>query len=221
MPDPIVLVHGAYHGAWCWDKVVECLKPHRQVIALDMPPLSDTYQQSALVKATLNEVNRPVTLVGHSYGGRIITDAVDDNSQVQHLVYLAAVVPELGTSPAVNLGEGWPYYNTVVDNGDGILSLDLKETPPVFFNDCDDKDIDWALSKLRPQRFSNDQPIRNTPWKDIESTYIVCRKDRVVPPAIQDDWAKHCSNRIVLDTSHSPMLSQPQMVADILLEVSL
>ena len=142
MSNPIVLVHGAYHGAWCWDKVVACLSPHREVVALDMPALSDTYQQTEIVKATLDNIGQAVVLVGHSYGGRIITDAVDDISQVQHLVYLAAVAPELGISPPVNLGESWPYYDTVVDNGDGIYSLDPSNTPDVFFNDCSKEDIE-------------------------------------------------------------------------------
>jgi len=220
MSNPIVLVHGAYHGAWCWDKVVGCLAPHRQVLALDMPALSDTYEQAEVVKLALNKINQPVILVGHSYGGRIITEAVDDISQVQHLVYLAAVVPELGVSAPVNLGEDWAYYDTVVDNGDGIYSLDPKKTPYVFFHDCSDDDVSWAMKELRPQRFSNEQAIRRIPWKDIESTYVACQNDRVVPIEIQKKWAQRCSHRITLNSGHSPMISEPQMLADILLKLS-
>ena len=76
------------------------------------------------------------------------------------------------------------------------------------------------MKELRPQRFSNEQAIRRTPWKNIESTYIACQNDRVAPIEIQKEWAERCSNRVILNTSHSPMISEPKKIAEILLELS-
>ena len=101
---PVVLVHGAYHGAWCWKKVERGLRSAGiDVVSLDLPghgdseeALTDLYGDASKLRQTLTEMSSPPVLCGHSYGGAVISEAVDRPELVDHLVYLAADVAHRG-----------------------------------------------------------------------------------------------------------------------------
>ena len=145
---PIVLVHGAYHGAWCWDKVVAGLKAQgREVVAIDLPgrgastePLGDLYQDAAAVKAVLASLSEPAIVVGHSYGGAVITEAVDDTSCVAHLVYISALVPNAGScvfedEAASALADAGILDVMIPHEDGGSTTLKLPEAAEMFYHD--------------------------------------------------------------------------------------
>ncbi|HEV2309230.1 MAG TPA: alpha/beta fold hydrolase, partial [Acidimicrobiia bacterium] len=105
MAATVVLVHGAWHGAWCWDYVVERLRAnHVEALAIDLPghgtstePLGDLSVDAAALRSVLDDLEDAV-VCGHSYGGAVISEGAADHPAVRHLVYLAAIVLDVGES---------------------------------------------------------------------------------------------------------------------------
>lgn len=121
LTDTVVLVHGAFHGGWCWDRIVPGLTGAGLTpVVVDLPghgvgdpgPVGDLSDDAAHVRAGLDGCAGPVLLVGHSYGGAVITEAAAGRADVGHLVYLAAMVPDVGetiggASAGVDPGAAW------------------------------------------------------------------------------------------------------------------
>lgn len=168
MSSTIVLVHGAWHGAWCWDRVVGPLRDAgHDELALDLPghgadpgPLGDLHGDAASVRAALDGVDGDVVLVGHSYGGAVITEA-GDHPAVQRLVYVAAFCIDEHESCATAGGddprlasishEGRPSLADAFDiHDDGSITLSPDGAAECLYNDCDQASIDWALARLDP-----------------------------------------------------------------------
>ncbi len=174
-------------------------------------------RDAAAVRAMIDEVDGPVLLCGHSYGGMVISQAAYRAPRVSKLVYLCAFVPESGES-LVALGGG-RLAPWIQDLGGGLTLPDLAQAPQIFYSDCDASTQAWATKLLRPQcglAFSD--TVAHPGWKDIPSTYVVCAADCGVPPDWQRDLFATRLNKVVeLNSSHSPFLSQPGAVADLLL----
>ncbi len=106
-PATVVLVHGAFHGAWCWDRVVPLLEAQGvPVVAFDLPghgadprPPGDLHEHGDALRAVLEGIDGPIVVVGHSYGGAVISDGAAGVDGVVHLVYLAAIVADAGPAP--------------------------------------------------------------------------------------------------------------------------
>lgn len=220
----IVLVHGAWHGAWCWQRVVPLLARHHcDVRTVELPSVGAAAnvavgldRDAAAVRAVINEVDGPVLLCGHSYGGMVISQAAYQAPHVSKLVYLCAFVPESGESlVAMGGGRLAPW---IQDLGGGLTLPDLAQAPQIFYSDCDAATQTWATKLLRPQcGLAFSEVVAHPGWKGIPSTYIVCAADRGVPPDWQRALLAPRLNKVVeLNSSHSPFLSQPSAVADIL-----
>jgi pimeloyl-ACP methyl ester carboxylesterase len=220
----IVLVHGAWHGAWCWQRVVPLLESQQfRVSTVELPSVGAAPGQTiglesdaAAVRAVIDKINGPVLLCGHSYGGMVISQASSGNRQVVRLVYVCAFVPESGESlKALGGGRLAPW---IQDVGGGLMLPDLAQAPQIFYSDCDAATQSWATGLLRPQCGAAYTEIVSHPgWKDIPSTYVVCAADHGVPP----DWqrgvlAARLNKAVELNCSHSPFLSQPRALADLL-----
>ena len=220
----IVLVHGAWHGAWCWQRVVPLLRSRQfQVRTVELPSVGAEAGQTigldsdaAAVRAVIDQIDGPVLLCGHSYGGMVISQAASGNDQVVRLVYVCAFVPESGESLlAMGGGRLAPW---IEDVGGGLMLPDLAQAPQIFYSDCDAATQSWATGLLRPQCGAAYTGIVSHPgWKDIPSTYVVCAADQGVPP----DWqrgvlAARLDRAVELNCSHSPFLSQPATLADLL-----
>src|SRR5689334_12110464 len=112
-PATVVLVHGAFHGAWCWSKVVPLLEEAGiPVVAVDLPghgdspgPPGDLYDAAAHVRAALDGIAGLKVVCGHSYGGAVITEATADRADVTQLVYLAALMPDVGETVGATMPE--------------------------------------------------------------------------------------------------------------------
>ena len=153
-PATVVLVHGAFHGPWCWEKVTSLLQARDVPTALvdrgvgePRQVSSDPWLDQERVREVVNEVARPVVLVGHSQGGVGVTYGGADNHFVRHLVYLTAVMP------GVDLGETQVGTELVVSGvrpteTGAIFDPGLAEE--VFFNDCDPGDVAWSRLRRSP-----------------------------------------------------------------------
>ena len=239
MTDNVVLVHGAWHGAWCWERVVPILAERGlRATAIDLPghggdasAMTDLHGDAARVAGILDEQGEPAVLVAHSYGGAVITEA-GDHPLVEHLVFIAALVLDAGetcqkaaTEEVAEAGLDWKgrpnFGKAFIVAPDNTVTLDPTIAAQCLYNDCDDATVAWALSRLGPHPLDN---LRQTPsgfaWRTTPSTYAVCAEDLVVHPDLQRILAKRCATVVEWPTGHSPFLSDPERVSGLLTEVA-
>jgi pimeloyl-ACP methyl ester carboxylesterase len=216
----VVLVHGAFHDGWCWDLVRQELDERGVTnLALDLPFTGLEGDAEAVAKL-LDTVDDPVVLMGHSYGGMVISRAASGRDDVAHLVYLCAVQVGEDIDLATAMTTSDELMSALVAGDDGSMRVDPSVAPAVFYHDCDDELTATAVSHLRGMGFGviqeSDEPPPPAAWKHIESTYVVCSQDQTIAPESQRKMAEQANHVVELDASHSPMLSQPDVVADLL-----
>jgi pimeloyl-ACP methyl ester carboxylesterase len=218
----IVLVHGAWHGSWCWQRVTPLLEA-RGIAArtVDLPSVgaapgagTDLSADAAAVEKVIESLDGPVVLCGHSYGGMVISRV--EAKSVTRLVYLCAFMPAEGQS-LVGTGDGKPAPWIQLLNG-GLMQPDPTRSGDLFYSDCDPETKEWARSKIRSQSAATVlEPVARPAWRRVPSTYVVCTNDMAMFADIQRNvFAPRASEVIELQASHSPFLSQPQAVAEIL-----
>jgi pimeloyl-ACP methyl ester carboxylesterase len=235
-----VFVHGAWHGAWCWDKVVSLLEEagHR-AIALDLPGhgRDETPIAHVTFEAYCNKTRKiveaqpePVILVGHSMGGRVITQVAELRpDRIKTLVYLAALLLRNGenTIPAdPDTGETF-LDRSVVTSDDGVYqTLRPDAIRELLFHDCPDEDADRAMALLESRQASQPftVPMRLTSanFGRVRRVYIECLEDKAMTPGQQRVMYTRtpCEKVISMNSSHSPFLSAPQELVDHLISLS-
>lgn len=221
----IVLVHGAWHGAWCWDKVVGLLDDAGiKSVAIDLPHTSLHDDVRATTDA-LDSAGTRVVLCGHSYGGAVITEA-GHHPAVEHLVYLTAFACDEGESTSATAVDAnlpaTQLTDALIFSEDGTkLSLVPERAAELFYHDCDRADAEAALPRLRPIDLSCVTTPSGAPaWRTKPSTYVVCSEDRGLHPEMQRHLAGRCANAVEWPTAHSPFLNRPDLVADLLTELA-
>lgn len=221
----VALVHGAWHGPWCWAPVLAGLDERGiPAVALDLSG-PDLHADADHVRDALDRLadgTDGVVLVGHSYGGAVITDA-GTHPAVEHLVYVAAFAPDAGEPvgavavPGFEAGEIGAAMRT---GDDGTATLDPAVVPEIFYGDCDAVDVERSLGLLRPQHLDTfRQGPRSVAWRERPTTYVLCGADRVLPPELQRNMAARIPDVAVVElqgASHSPFLSRPAEVVDLL-----
>ena len=223
-----ILVHGAWHGGWCWHKVVARLERlgHR-VLAPDLPghgidrtPPGETTLESLAehICALIDAEAEPAILVGHSYGGTIITQAGEWRAKkIRRLVYLTAFVPLNGQSTReLGGGDADTRLNAEmeVDAGAGTLSVRPSAIKAVFYARCPGEDVALARALLVPEGLAGvGAPVTTTAenWGRLARAYIACTEDQAISIARQQSMAEAGGCRIVasLETDHSPFFSMP------------
>lgn len=198
---------------------------------MDLPLEDDTASfddYADVVCAALAETGDDVVLVGHSYGGNTIP-LVATRRPVRHLVYLCAMIPEIGRSLMDQLGDGMEMLNPVYMDGLTIDERaqqswsDLDIARAMFYGDCDDSVAQAALARLTPMSaFPALRPCSLAEMPAVKTTYIVCEDDQMLRP----EWSRqNARERLVADIielpgAHSPFLSRPSVLADVLLRIA-
>lgn len=217
-----VLVHGGFVGGWYWRETAALLeKDGHQVRVVEQMPsaggdpasLGDLRADADYVRQVVEAVGEPVVLVGHSYGGMVITEFAD-HPAVAHTVYLSAFWPQRGQSLTDLLGDG-PLPSWVVphENGTATVTDDVEVAHQAL---CADLDHDRAVEELRrllPQSLSSMGTPSSAPDRKHPTTYIVCEQDNAIPVAAQEQMAAAADRVERLPSSHQPMASMPDKLA--------
>jgi pimeloyl-ACP methyl ester carboxylesterase len=232
-PPIVLLVHGAWHGAWSWATLQSRLDARAiPSLAVDLPghgsssaPATDLHGDVAHVVGVLDELGRrghgPVVLVGHSYGGAVISGAAAGRTDVAHLVYLAAFALHAAESVtslirAVEAADP-PLRAAVTAQPDGTTTLDPALVVPALYGCCDPAAVTAAIPRLTAQPVSTmTQSLEASALGTVPSTYVRCTLDGAVPIEQQDHMAPRCDHVVTLETDHSPFLSRPDETADLI-----
>jgi pimeloyl-ACP methyl ester carboxylesterase len=232
-----VLVHGAFHGAWCWEPLILALSEAGHTThALDLPgagedatPVGrvtlDAYAERICER--LAEQPEPVTLVGHSMGGIAITQAAARcPERIARLVYVAAFLPADGQSLAdlAGLPEGagdGVQANMVVEGEPPVATMPQGAARKVFYAECAPSQATWALERLRGQPlapFVTPVALGGANGDRPAAAYVVAARDRAVPSALQRRMAREggAGDVVEIDTDHSPFLSRTGELAALL-----
>ena len=221
---PVVLVHGAWHGAWCWDYVTPLLDAAGVPwVAPDLPSCARAQEGAGFsedaqtVEAALDALpgSEPAVLLGHSRGGRVISEA-GAHPRVASLVYLTAFLTEPGQESGGAVREEDLDFGT-----DGTAIPKSDRARGLFYNDCTDEQAAWAMERLRPM-FRSAEPVAppRLAWKQKPATYVVCSIDQAIPAAAQRKMAVHAGRTVEWETGHSPFLNRPELVADLLIALA-
>jgi pimeloyl-ACP methyl ester carboxylesterase len=224
-----LLIHGAWHGAWCWNKVIPLLeKQGHKVIAPSLPGhgKDKTFiKEVTLTSYTdsiceiLDSLEEPVILVGHSMGGLIMSQVAEYRpDKIEMLVYIAAFVLKNGESilPFIRKdAESLLIHN--IDFSKDMSSIELNEDAikNVFYGDCSDEDISRAKSLISPQSFAPIKSrlnISNEKFELAPKIYIECLADRAISITMQRKmYAEFSWKKVIsIDSSHSPFFSSPE-----------
>ncbi len=219
----VMLVHGAFHGSWCWDAVRgELHAAGVPTAVVDNPsvakPGSDLAADGDHLRRAIDAVDGPVVLVGHSYGGAVISDA-GAQPNVEHLVFVTALVLDACESASVNGltgGEGSALVDAMVFD-DGMLTVEPERVVELFFHDCAPDVAARAAAQLLPMTMAAmTANARTAAWRERPSTYVVCTDDRALPVSLQRSCADRIGTVVEMPTSHSPFLSRPAELARML-----
>jgi pimeloyl-ACP methyl ester carboxylesterase len=230
-----LLVHGAWHGAWCWAKLVPALEARgHKAVAIDLPghgqdktPLKDVTLEAyakAVAEAAARLPERPI-VVGHSMGGPVVAAAAERAPDaIKSLVFLCAFLPKDGDVMfALAAGDAKSMVaGALIPSADGLTtSLNPSVLRDAFYADCSDVDIEAAKAQLSPQAvapLAAAIALTAPRFGSVPRDYIICEKDRAISAGFQREMLKAtpCGRIVELATSHSPFLSAPGKLADAL-----
>lgn len=233
-----VLVHGAWHGAWCWSRLKDRLTERDALsTSVDLPgrgarpaPAAGMTLDSYVdrVVDVIARIDEPVTLVGHSMGGATISMVAERvPERLAALVYLCALLQPTGASPA-DLHANDPDSELlraidVAEDG-STTSIRPDAATDLFYGDCSAEDAAWAVGRLCPEPTG---PAMSTivttqeRWGSIPRAYVRCNEDRAIRPAEQDRMVAEVGVDVVVElaASHAPFLSRPDRLADALVDL--
>jgi pimeloyl-ACP methyl ester carboxylesterase len=228
-----VLVHGGFHGAWCWELLVgELGRRGHGTVAVDLPGSGTRVEEEATLggyrDAVVEVIEPGDVLVGHSLGGFAMTVAADAAvDRVAHVIYLAAGLPFEGQAMMSPELRSQIFYDNpdmeALDDGRYMLRS-AERASAFFYHDCAPELAQWAWSRLTPQSMVPCTESISIPrfWEaDLPRSYIRCAQDRASPQASGDSTlARLGVEPLFIDTSHSPFLSQPALCADLIVEAT-
>lgn len=225
----VLLVHGAWHGAWCWAPLQRALDQLGiPSYAIDLPghgisplPLGDLHGDAAAVVEALEALPPDTLLLGHSYGGAVISQAAAHSDRIGHLMFIAAFALEAGESVNGFLRSAPRHKvelaNIMVPTDEGVTTLDLEHAGALLYPGSSKVVQRACAERLGPQpNATMTQEVGGAPASAIESTYVLCNQDRAVHPEHQRIMAARCSSVIEIDSDHSPFVDEPATIASII-----
>jgi pimeloyl-ACP methyl ester carboxylesterase len=221
----VVLVHGAFADASGWNEVAGRLLRDGYPVIAPANPLRGVSVDAAYLNSVLATIGGPVVLVGHSYGGMVITNAANGNSNVQALVYVAAFAPDQGETllDLQNRHPGSRLTEAALDfrpYGEGLVDAYIQRDafPSVFAGDVPKTTARLMWAGQRPADLrALGEPSGAPAWTSIPSWYLAAREDLVLPVAAQRFMAQRAGARVrEIDASHVAMISQPAATTDLI-----
>jgi pimeloyl-ACP methyl ester carboxylesterase len=215
----IMLVHGAWADGSCWNKVILLLQAKGYNVTAAQIPLTSLSDDIAVTRRLLSAQTGPTILVGHSYGGAVITGAATTTPQVKALVYITAFGLDEGESLESLSKQGPASAGSASIEGDAhqFLWINRDTFHKSFAGDATDDEAAVMAAAQRPLSIASFTEAEGVPaWKSIPSWYLVCTDDQMIPPPAQEQMAKRMgatTNHVA--SSHCPFKSHPQAVADI------
>jgi pimeloyl-ACP methyl ester carboxylesterase len=219
----VVLVHGAFADGTSWQKVIPILlKAGLKVVAVQNP-LDSLENDVAATKRALKEVEGPVVLVGHSWGGVVITEAGTD-PKVKSLVYVAAYAPDSGQTLRDHISKYPPSEGRkgFLKDEDGFLRMSDEGVAKYFAPDLtpnEQKIVATVQGRYHERTFTS--PVSKAAWRDKPTFNVVSMNDQIIAPQMQRDQVKAAkSTAVEVPGSHVVMLSHPKQVADHILRAA-
>ena len=219
----VVLVHGGFVDGSGWQGVYEHLKKDGHSVAVVQNPTLSLADDAAVTRRAIDAQSEPVILVGHSYGGAVITEA-GTHPNVAALVYIAAFAPDAGESVNTLIADPPPGAPVapLLPPQDGFLFLDKEKFHASFAGDVSaeqaafmaDSQVPWGVDALGGT-------ISEPAWRSKPSWYLVATEDRMIPPPAQREMSARAGSTVVEVTgSHAIYVSQPEAVAELIEKVA-
>jgi pimeloyl-ACP methyl ester carboxylesterase len=204
----VLLVHGAWHGGWCWDEIIEPLRRlGLRPITVDLP-MTSLADDVDCVRQAIAAVGEPMILCGHSYGGAVVTEAGAGQPLVERLIYVCAVVPDRGETTLL------PGDPRAGQPSDSILRVEPGQATGLFYGTSPAEQARVASSRLRPLSLACfSATAQAAAWRERPSTYVMTARDRALPIDRQEAYANRCTEVVHWDCDHSPFYSMPQDLA--------
>ncbi|QDN94441.1 alpha/beta hydrolase [Streptomyces sp. S1D4-23] len=228
----VVLIHGAFADASSWSSVVERLQRQGHRVLAPALPLRGLASDSAYIRSVLDSVTGPIVLVGHSYGGAVISQAAAGTPQVKALVYIAAFIPDIGESalkltdkfPGSTLGQATATQYYPLPDGSQAEELVIKKDlfRKQFAAGVPTKTAQVMAAGQRPITLAAlQEPATAAAWKKIPSWALVATEDRNIPPAAERWMAERArAHTITVRAPHAAAVSDPGPVTDLILRAA-
>jgi pimeloyl-ACP methyl ester carboxylesterase len=219
----IVLVHGAFADGSCWTKVIQQLQAKGYNVIAAQNPLTSVTDDAAAAKRVIDQMDGLVLLVAHSYGGMVISKAGND-PKVAGLLYIAALVPEEGQS-GTDVNASMPTTGIEKEfrlSTDGFAFLSTKAVNEYFAPDVPAEERNLIFATQIPLAIkAYEEKVQSPAWKTKPTWFIVAKNDRVINPDLERFKAKLMkATTIELNSSHIPMISQPDKVTDFIIKAA-
>ncbi len=216
----VMLVHGAWADGSCWSKVIPLLQAKGFDVTAAQIPLTSLADDIAVTRRLLGMQTGPTVLVGHSYGGAVITGAATETPEVKALVYITAFGLDEGESldglskqgaPSPGSAAIWPDKN-------GFLWINREGFQKAFAADASQSEAALMAAVQKPLSVASFTGKEGAPaWKTIPSWYLVSTDDKMIPPPAQEFMAKRMGATVQsVAASHASFVSHPQEVADVI-----
>lgn len=227
----IVLVHGAVSDGSVWSKVIPILTDAGYRVIAAQLPLHSLENDITTVERAVERIGGPAILIGHSYGGEVITNAGYNNPNVTGLVYIAALAPDAGET-GNDLFEQLPEVvsqqlletfseNTELDSA-GFLYFKPDKFHELVVQDVDPTEAEILAAVQKPFNQSIGLEKSGPPaWKQLPSWYQISENDRLIPPDIQRSYAERMNaTTLSLNSSHASLISHPDEIADLIINAT-
>ena len=213
----IVIVHGAFADGSGWRRVADILRHDGYTVSIVQEPETSLADDVAATTRILDRQSGPAVLVGHSYGGAVITEA-GNNAHVASLVYVAAFAPDEGEKLGPLLGSIAPAEHSIAPTADGYLLVDEAKFPADFAADVPAAEAQFmAISQVPINGSILDTPITAPAWKTKPSYGVVATQDRMINPDLERWMYKRAGAKVTeINGSHAVYVSRPDDVARVI-----